>query len=574
MRISLFSLIAVGAIFLSSCGGSEVPVEELQAKGGKKYGGDFTFMSVEKPTSLFPTYAADHYSSRIISQIYEPLMSYNMKTMSVVPGVAESFSVSEDSKVYTFKIRKGVMFHNDDCFGSDPAELKASDVKFTLDLACSGLKENQIYYLLTNRIAGADEFAKKSTESIPSGGVSGVKVLDDYTVEITLKNPIHGFEMIMSHLNLGIVSKKAYDTYGDKVGEHPIGSGPFMLETNSNEKIVLKRNPNYWRKDEFGNQLPFLSKVVMTYAKDKKSELIAFRNREIDLVLEIPVEEIQNILGSLQEAQEGKNVKHKIDSKKSLSMTYIATACESDEFQDVRVRQAFNMAIGREDIIDNWLEGEGAPALGGFVPDMPGYNSSRIRGAQYNPERAKSLMATAGYPNGRGFPTLDFYVNAKEGSGLHKMAKSVAAQLKRNLNVDLNIKLCSIEEREQAIADGRAKIWRAGWVADYPDPQNFLNLFYGGNLNDHSSVVNSFKFQNEDFDRLFEKASSESDTGARNNLLTQCDQLVVDQAPVIPIFTDDHIVMVNARVRNFEANAMETLYLTDVFIKDMKSNNN
>ena len=572
MRTKLLSLFLLAGLFISSCGGGDSPVDELVAKGGKKYGGDFTFMSVEKATSLFPTYAADHYSSRMIGQIYEPLMSYDMKSMTVVPAVAESFTVSNDAKVYTFKIRKGLTFHEDACFEKGGQELTAEDVKFTFDLACSGLAKNQISYLLTNRIDGGDAFSKASSNSLPEKGVSGIKVVDDHTIEIHLKEPIIGFESILSHLNLGIVSKKAFEKYGDDIDNHPIGTGPFKLVSASDEKIELARNENYWKKDEFGNQLPFLNKVVMTYAKDKKSELMAFRNSEIDLVLEIPVEEIQNILGTLKEAQDGKNVKHKIDSHKSLSMTYIATACQSEEFSDARVRQALNMAIKREDIVDNWLEGEGWPALAGIVPDIPGYDNEAVKGASYNPEQARSLLASAGYPNGKNFPTLDFYVNGKEGTGVHKMAQSVATQLKKNLNINLNIKLCTIEEREEAIANGTAKIWRAGWVADYPDAQNFLNLFYGGNLQGHSTMINSFKFQNPQFDEVFEQASSESDQAKRSELLAKCDQIVVDQAAVLPILTDDHIVMVNARVRNFEANPMETLYLTDVFIKEIRKN--
>lgn len=570
MRRTIFGALLLLGALLTSCGG-KTPTDELVAKGGKRYGGNFSFMSTEKASSLFPTSTADQYSARIVSQIFEPLMTYSGSDMRVVPAVAESVTISDDAKEYTFKIRKGVYFHDDPCFNGKKREVKAEDVKFTLELACSGQPTNKVSYLLKNKIVGADEFYNESKEVLPKSGISGIEVIDDYTIKIQLKDEVPSFKRIMAHTSLGIIAREAYEKYKDDLNNHPVGTGPFTLHKKTNEEIVLKRNPNYWKKDEFGNQLPFLNSITVTFAKDKRSELMAFRKSEIDMVLEIPVEEIQNILGSLKDAQEGKNVRHKVDSKKSLSILYVAFACESEEFSNVKVRQAFNYAINRNDIVDNWLEGEGWPATGGIVPEMAGYDNQAVKGIKPDPERARFLLASAGYPNGKGFPVLDFYVNGKEGSADHRMAMSVKEQLKSVLNIDLNIKLCSIEERLAAIEDGSAKIWRAGWIADYPDAENFLNLFYSGDSMD-VQTTNSFNFKNEEYDRLYESAQSESDPEKRMELLTKCDQIVIDQAPIIPILNDDHIVMINARVRNFEANSMESLNLTDVFIKEFKKN--
>ncbi|MFT4661171.1 MAG: oligopeptide transport system substrate-binding protein [Patiriisocius sp.] len=572
MRFTLLSIFILSGMILSSCGDTEPATEDLVAKGGKQYGGEFSFMSPEEVKTLFPAHTADLYASRLISQLYEPLMVFDASQMKVVAGVAESFEMSSDSKVYTFKIRKGIIFHDDDCFGGDGEELTAEDVKFTLDVACSGMESNEISYLLKDRIEGAPDFFKKSSKSksIPSGGVSGIKVKGD-KVEITLNNPAPGFEVVLTNPGLGIISKKAFDHYGDsKIDTHPVGSGPFMLESMDSDKITLARNPNYWRKDDFGNQLPFLSKVIMSYTKDKRSEFLAFRNKEIDLVLEIPVEQIEYILGSLKDAQDGKNVKHKVEGKPSLSMTYVAMACKSDEFSDMKVRKAFNLAVDREAIIDLWLEGEGWAATNGFVPQMADYDNEAVKGHEHNAEKAKALMAQAGYPNGSNFPTLDFYVNAQKGDGIYRMCEAIVRQVKETINVDLKIKLCSLKEREEAIARGDAKIWRSGWIADYPDPENFLGLFYSGNMDGNATMVNSFNFSNPDFDALFEAAMAEPAAEKRSALLVKCDQFVIDNAAVMPVLTDDHIVMVNARVRDFAASPMEALNLTEVFIKEQR----
>jgi len=346
MRKTLLSLLILPGLFLASCDSSDNPEDNLEAKGGKQYGGELTFMSIEKVVSLIPAYAADVYSSKITDQIYEPLVQYDLETMTVVPAVAESFTVNDDATVYTFKIRQGLKFHADECFGGEPGDLTAEDVKYTFDLACSGVKDNQISYLVKSHIKGGEAYFNKSKNGVPDGGIAAVKAKGN-EVEITLEHSFPGFERVLANSNLGIVSKKVFETYGSKVEDHPIGSGPFKLDSRSDDKIELSRNANYWKKDEFGNQLPFMSKITMTYAQSKENELTAFRKGEVDLVLEIPVDQVQNILGTLKEAQEGKNIKHKVDSRQSLSMTYVSYAHESEEFSDVRLRQAFNLAINR-----------------------------------------------------------------------------------------------------------------------------------------------------------------------------------------------------------------------------------
>ncbi len=561
----LFAISAI-TLLISSCGSSPEP--ELNAAGGKLYGGEFKFMSSEKVTNLYPLATSDIYTSRINSQIYEPLLKLNVQTLKVEPAIAESYKISDDAKVFTFKIRKGVKFHDNECFGGEGRELKADDVKYSLDKACSGNPGNKMSYLLVNRIKGAKDYYNKSKSSSPKGGVTGIRVINEFTIEITLTQAFPGFDKILTHTNLGIYPREAYEMYSEDMAKNPVGTGPFLLESMNDKGVTLKRNPKYWRKDEFGNQLPFLSKVVMTYAKDKKSELLAFRNKEVDIVLEIPVEDVENVLGSLQDAQAGKYVKHKVESKSSMSMNYIAFANESAEFKNSSVRKAFNLAINKNEIVDKYLLGEGWPAEHGFVPLMENYQIDKVKSQNQNIILAQELMASAGYKDGKGFPAIDFYVNAIEGSAPHKMCLGIAAQIKQNLNVDLNIVLCTILEREKAIVSGKAKIWRSGWIADYPDPENFLSLFYSGNIKENSSEINAFKFRNKNYDALFEKAIMEKDETKRNNLFSKCDQMIVDEAAVMPIMTDDFMIMVNSRVRDFIINSMENLDFSTMFIKD------
>jgi peptide/nickel transport system substrate-binding protein len=564
----IFALL-LGLFLLNSCG--EKTEKQRVAVGGPRYGGEFRFMSSEKIFDLLPANATDVYNQRVTNQIFETLLKIDTKDYSVQPLLAESFIVSPDQKEYTFTIRKGVFFHDDACFsGNQGREFTAEDVKFSLEFACSGLAENESSGLLISRIQGAKEFNAKTKKSLGNHHVSGIKVLNSQTVSIELVDVCVTFDKILTHSNLAIFPQEAYEKYGKKLGKHPVGTGPFKMKTWNNDKIELVRNDTYWRKDIHGNQLPFLDKIIMTYSSDKKAELLAFRAQQIDLVTELPVEEIDNVLGSLEEAQAGKNVKHRMDAVSSLSLTYFGFRHDAAPFSDVKVRKAFNIALNRDDLVEDWMHGEGYAMQNGFVPPMEGYDSEKVKGYKQNVAQAQALLAQAGYPNGKNFPTVTLYVNAKEGSVIHELAKGVQAQLKANLNVDIQILVCTIEEREAAIKAGKALMWSSGWVADYPDAENFLDLFYGKNTQSSVSAVSLMKYRSQQFDELFKASLKEKDPKKRNDLLVKCDQLIIDDAVVMPLMNDDFFTMIHSKFREFSSNSMEVLDFSTIFIKEPK----
>ena len=286
------------------------------------------------------------------------------------------------------------------------------------------------------------------------------------------------------------------------------------------------------------------------------------------MVLNIPAEEIKYLLGTLEDAQDGKNVIHKVHSESSMSVMYLAFANQSPEFSDVRVRKAFNQAINKKALVNNWLGGEGWPAQNGFIPPLDFYPNYKVKNLSFDTLAAQKLLAEAGYPNGKGFPKIDIYVNAQKNSPMHKAMMGLTDQLKRNLGVDLGIKLCTIAQRDKAIAEGKAKIWRAGWIADYPHPECFLSLFYSRNISSSNNTINSFHYSNAEFDTLLEQANKEQNEEIRNLLFVQCDQKIVDDAAVVPILTGDFIVLINKKVKNFEPNPMEILDISTIFIKN------
>lgn len=563
----LISMIAVG---FAGCSDDSVNVENLKAIGGAKYGGTFRFMSSEKIETILPLQATTLYIQRITSQIFDPILRLDASGTKVIPSVAESFTVSPDGKSYTLNIRKGIYFHPDECLDGEGRELTAEDVKFTLDMSCSGLKLNEISFMLNDRVVGASEFNKATKTQFKAGGVSGIKVLDRYKVQISLVEAFAGFDKLLTYSGFGVFPKEAYDFYKDDIKSHPVGTGPFMLEEFSDKGLKLKRNPNYWAKDQFGNQLPFLAAIELSYTKNKRSELIAFRERKIDLVLEIPTEEVDNILGSLQEAQEGKTVKHKVDSKQSFSVTFLGMSEQNTVLKDVLVRKAINHAIDRESLVNHTLQGEGYPVSNGFIPNTEFFPASRVKGPDFNVNKANALLAKAGYANGNGFPALVIYVSGNKDAANHLLAKGISKQLKEHLGIVTTVELVSFEKRNEYVKSGKASLWVSGWIADYPDGESFLSIFYGKYANLNSEFMNPFKYRNAKFDDLYVRLNKELDPKKRTDIMVECDQQIVNDAVVIPLVNDDFITMINSRVRNFKTNSLENLDFSSIFIKEPK----
>lgn len=563
-------LISMLAFCFAGCSDDAADIENRKAIGGARYGGVFRFMSSERIETLLPLQATTLYTQRITSQLFDPILRLDASGSKVIPSVAESFSVSPDGKSYTLNIRKGIYFHPDECLDGEGRELTADDVKFTLDMSCSGLKINEVSFMLNDRVVGASAFNKASKHAFKAGGVSGIKVLGRYKVQIDLVEAFAGFDKLLTYSGFGVFPKEAYDFYKADLKKHPVGTGPFMMEEFSSKGIKLKRNPNYWAKDQFGNQLPFLAQIELSYTKNKRDELIAFRERKIDLVLEIPREDVDNILGSLQEAQEGKTVKHKVDSKQSFSVTFLAMSQRNPLFKDVRVRKALNHAINRENLVDHVLLGEGYPVMHGFIPNTEFFPANRVKGPDYNVSKAKALLAQAGFANGTGFPPLVIYVSGNKDAANHLLAKGIAQQLKDNLGLSIAVELINFEKRNEFVKSGKASLWISGWVADYPDGESFLSLFYGKYANLDSEFMNPFKYRSSKFDDLYIRLNKEQDTKKRTDIMVECDQQLVDDAVVIPLVNDDFITMINSRIRNFKTNSLENLDFSSIFIKEPK----
>lgn len=563
-------------IVFSGCGDSnngDNNGDSVTAKGGVKYGGTFKCNEVENLKSFYPLNITVAQDQRVTSQIYQGLVKLNQEDLSIMPCLAEKWEINEDASSFTFFLRKGIKFHDDPCFeNGEGRELVASDVKFCLDKVCEISPMNQMFPFFRDRVVGAKEYYESTVNKEPlEGGVAGIKVIDDYTIQIDLNYSFSGFLNIISHASCWIYPKEAFDTYGSDMRVKCVGTGPFTLKTvKESETVILTRNPNYWEKDEFGNELPYLDGIRFYYIKEKKSELMEFKKGNLDMVFQLPLEHISDIVGELEDAKKGKNIPYEMQVVPAMSLYYLGIQHQLAPFNDVNVRKAFNYAIDKKSIVRYTLKGDGIPGVHGIVPPFKGYDYKAVKGYEYSPEKAKEHMKLAGFNNGKGFPEVVLQTNSGGGRNT-QIAEVIQKMLMENLNINVRIESMQMAQHLERVETGKALFWRAAWLADYPDPENFLILLYGKNVPEDlqtKSYMNSVRYQSETYDSKFEEALTEIDDDKRYDLYKQVDQIAMNDAAMIPIFYQENTRLLQVKVRNFPSNAMEHRDMTRVYFDE------
>jgi len=563
----------ITTVLLAACGGENSSTgESHEGKGGVYYGGVFRVNELEDFRNLYPLNATEVVSTRIAGQVYEGLVKPNPDDLSIVACLAEKWTKNEDASQWTFSIRKGVKFHDDACFeGGKGREMTAKDIKWCFDMLCAASPENQQFAnSFKDRVAGANEYYQSTIDKKPlAAGVAGIKVIDDYTVQINLTHPFAGFLNILITPGTWIYPQEAFDKYGVEMRKQCVGTGAFKVKTiKEGETVVLEKNPNYWATDEHGNKLPYLDAIKITFLKEKKSELLEFKSGNLDMMYRLPTEMIPDILGELDNAKDG-NKPFILQDIPAMSVYYYGFQHQSEIFNKKEVRLAFNYAIDREKIVNYTLQGEGIPGIYGIVPpSFTKYASTTLKGYTLDVDKARKLLAQGGYPQGKGFPKLTLQINSGGGDRNIRTAEVIQKMLKENLNIDVEINVMPFAEHLESLETGKAFFWKQGWSADYPDPETFLTLLYGkhvpANLTD-KSYLNTVRYKSERFDSIFSAAMNETDEAKRFDLYRQADQQAIDDGAIMPIFYDEGYRLIQTTVKNFPINAMEYRDLSVVY---------
>ncbi len=573
MKKVIYSLLV--SVILASCGNdSGSSSETKKAKGNVYYGGVFRMNEVEDFRNLYPLSVTEVTSDRITKQIYEGLIKQSQDELTILPSLAEQLEFNSDATVWTFFIRKGVKFQDDACFPDGKGrEVTAKDFKYCFDLLCTASPNNQHFNAtFKDRVLGANEYYQSTIDKKPlAGGVAGIKIINDNTIQITLSKPFSGFLNILSTPGCWVFPKEAVEKYGADMRTKCVGTGPFQVKSvKEGETVVLERNPNYWDMDEFGNQLPYLDALKFSFIKEKKSEFMEFKRGNLDMIFRLPVEMISDILGELDHAKET-NAPFEMQVVSAMSIYYYGFQHQSEAFKKKDVRLAFNYAIDREKIVNNILQGEGIPGIYGIVPpSFAGYENNKLKGYSLNVDKARKYMAAAGYPNGKGFPKITLQTNSGGANRNLQISEAIQKMLKENLNVDVDINILPFAEHLEQLESGKALFWRSGWIADYPDPETFLTLLYGKNVPanvSEKSYLNTVRYKSDKFDTLFTQAMHELDDRKRMDLYLEADQTAINDGAIMPVFYDENYRLLKPNVKNFPANAMEYRDMTRVYLE-------
>ena len=398
----LFFLILIN----SSC--SKPKVKQFEHSGGS-----ITLALDNEPSTYVTREVADVYSSTVLNQIIEGLVGIDPKTTKIIPKLASEWVKSDDGKTYTFTLREGVMFHPHEVFKSDEDRIMTpADVLKTFELGCTvndkGLAPNAYPMACKSLIKGADEFFEQKAKSI-----SGIKV-DGNKITFELIYEDHNFLYKIASVNLAIISKKIYESDAES---DVIGTGPFLYDTyktGDESSLILIKNQDYYLKDGKGNALPYLDSLILIFQSRKLEQLDIFEEGRSDIIFSLPTSRITRMLEGRMEDFNSKPPKLIMNNNALLEVEYYFFNMQDERFKDPKVRKAFNYAFDREEVGREILRNQ-YNDLGfyGITPPLAkalkGYDFASIKEVSYtyDPEKAKKLLAEAGYPNGKGFGSVN-----------------------------------------------------------------------------------------------------------------------------------------------------------------------
>lgn len=500
-------------------------------------------------TSLDPAFARNQNAIWMINQIFNGLVQVDQE-LNIVPCIAKSWQVSDDNLTYTFNLRDDVYFHDDPLFtGGKGRKVVAEDFAYSF------------YRLIDPKVAssGGWIFSDKVKDA------SSFKALNDSTFQITLIKPFPAFMKLLSAQYCSVVPKEVVEHYGKDFRSHPIGTGPFKFKYwKEDEILVLLKNENYWEKVG-DTRLPYLDAVKVTFITDKQSAFMNFIKKDLDFFNSVDGSYRDDILTKSGKMTAKHKGKFQLIKGPYLCTEYLGILVDTSKaivknspLRNKKVRQAINYAIDKPKLIKYLRNSMGVPAVNGFIPKgMPGFDSTRVKGYNYNPGLAAKLLAEAGFPNGKGMPEITLSTSTTYKDLIEFIQGELSAMgMKVKVDVSPNSSL------RDMMAKNEVNFFRGSWIADYPDGENYLSVFYSKNKVPFGP--NYTGYFNDEFDRLFEQSYYENDDKKRYELYYKMDNMVMENASIVPILYDQVVVMLQNNISGYPVNPLSLMILKAV----------
>ncbi len=490
--------------------------------------------------SLDPAFARNQPNIWATNQLFNSLVQLD-STLAIKPDIAKRWEYNDSTQTYTFYLRDDVYFHTDVSF------LK------------KGFNDS------TRHVTAHDfvySFKRLQDPKVASPGswvlqyVAAYKAVNDTVFSIRLKQAFPAFLGLLSMRYCSVVPKEAVEYYGSEFRSHPVGTGPFYFKLwEENVKLVFRKNKHYFEQDKDGNKLPYLEAIAITFLPDKQSEFLQFLQGRLDIVSGLDnsyKDEVLTVQGTLQ-----KKYKDKITLLKSpyLNTEYLGFFMEDSlpEIQSKTLRQAINYGFDRRKMIKYLRNNIGIPATNGFIPKgLPGFDT--LNGYTYKPEEALKLVERYKQETGDTTPEISIATNSQ----YLDLCEFIQRELER-IGVSVRIDVMPPSTLRQKKSAGQVPVFRASWIADYPDAENYLSLFYSPNFTPNGPNYTHFK--NEVFDSLYKTALLIPSINRRKQLYTKMDSIVIAEAPVVPLFYDMAVRFVNKKVNGLGINPQNFLVL-------------
>ncbi|MBW6490955.1 MAG: ABC transporter substrate-binding protein [Lentimicrobium sp.] len=502
-------------------------------------------------TSLDPVFARNQANIWAVNQLFNGLVQLD-SNMSIRPCIAEKWNISEDGKTYTFNLRRDVFFHDNSCFAEGKGRaVNAGDFEYSLKR------------LVDPSIASPGAWVLGYVETKDGVPLIGAKA--DSTLVIHLKKPFPPFLGMLGMQYCSVLPKEALDKYGTDFRNNPVGTGPFRFGMwKEGVKLVLLKNENYFEYDQ-NNRLPYLDAVSVSFIIDKQSAFLEFVKGNLDFMSGLDAsykDELLTPSGNLNSKYESVI---NMSTQPYLNTEYLGILMDTSSLlmkdnplRDVRVRKAINMGFDRSKMIRYLRNGIGEPGNQGIIPKgMPGYDVDANYGYTFNPEKAKQLLNEAGFSSAKPMPPITLSTNAS----YLDLCQFIQSELTK-LGIEIKIDVSPPATLRENIAQSRIPFFRGSWIADYPDAENYLSLFFSEN---HTPAgPNYTKYSSGDFDRLFMETSAIISDSIRVGAYSKLDGMMMVDSPVIILFYDQVLRFTRKNISGLGSNPMNLLVLKQV----------
>jgi len=493
--------------------------------------GDELSLPGDEPATLDPALVQDANSAVYIVEIFSGLVTLD-RNLEVVADLAERWEASQDGRTYTFELRRDAKFQ-------DGRPVTAADVQYSLERACSPALASRAAPSYLADIEGAIAMMQGEANEI-----SGLRVVDEYTLALTIDAPKAYFLAKLTYPTAFVVDRDNV-AEGADWAEHPNGTGPFRLAQWDRQRVVLERNELYY------GGVPALSRV--TFVLSGGSPMTMYENGQLDVV--------QVGLADIERVQDPSNpLSRELTVVPRLDVQYLGMNVLVPPFDDVKVRQAFAQAIDRQRLANVVLKKTVVAAEGVLPPGLPGHRAD-FRGLAFNPDLALESLHVSTYKDAADLPEVVLHISGTGGT-MPPTIEAIVAMLRTNLGVEVTVEQTPWQRFLEDLNERGYGFYSTGWIADFPDPQNFLDILFHSQSSDNHSA-----YANPEVDRLLEQARVEQDQAERLGLYQQAETLIVQDAVWVPLWHGRDYMLTKPYVKGAVYSASIRPWLRDVYLE-------